>query len=319
MTLPTTRAPGGAPQTFLRMPYQADLAALDAHVAILGIPHCAPYHMHEATNDQSRAPDAIRAQSDQYCYGLSHWDFDLGGPLMDGREIRIVDCGNVPGDPFDIPGNIKRAEQAMRAILARNALPIVFGGDHGATVPAMRAYEGRGPITLVHLDAHLDWRDHVNGVKDGYSSPIRRASELPWVDRIVQIGMRGIGSARKEEVDAARAYGCDIVDAFELHDRGIGAVLERIPKGGNYYLSIDADGLDPAVMPAVMAPVPGGITYPQERAIIHHLCKVGRVVGMDIVEITPSADVNHITSIVAGRLAMNLIGMGARAGWFGKN
>jgi agmatinase len=180
MTLPLTRVPGAVPQTFLRMPFAPDLAQLNADVAILGIPHCSPYHMHEATNDQSRAPDAIRAQSDQFCYGLTHWDFDLDGPLMDGRNVKIVDCGNVPGDPFDIPGNIVRAEQAMRAILARGALPIVFGGDHGATVPALRAYEGKGPITLVHIDAHLDWRDDVNGVKDGYSSPIRRASELPW-------------------------------------------------------------------------------------------------------------------------------------------
>jgi len=68
--------------------------------------------------------------------------------------------------------------------------------------------------------------------------------------------------------------------------------------------------------PAVLAPVPGGLTFAQARAVIHDLCRKGRVVGMDVVEITPSADVNHITSIVAGRLAMNLIGMGIRAGWF---
>ena len=90
MTLPLTSAPGGAAQTFLRMPFAPDLSALDAHVAILGIPHCAPYHMQEATNDQTRAPDAIRAQSDQICHALTHWDFDLGGPLLDGRPVRIV-------------------------------------------------------------------------------------------------------------------------------------------------------------------------------------------------------------------------------------
>ena len=52
------------------------------------------------------------------------------------------------------------------------------------------------PITLVHVDAHLDWRHEVNGETEGYSSPIRRAAEMPWIDKIVQIGMRGIGSAR---------------------------------------------------------------------------------------------------------------------------
>jgi agmatinase len=96
------------------------------------------------------------------------------------------------------------------------------------------------------------------------------------------------------------------------------AILERIPDGGRYYLTIDADGLDPAIMPAVAGPAPGGVTFVQARKLIHGLVRKGRVVGMDIVEITPSLDVNRISAITAGRLIVNLIGAAVRAGYFDK-
>jgi agmatinase len=96
----------------------------------------------------------------------------------------------------------------------------------------------------------------------------------------------------------------------------MGAVLERIPDGGNFYLTIDADGLDPTIMPAVAAPAPGGVLYHQARELIHGLVRKGRVVGMDIVEITPKRDLNEITSITAGRLIINLIGAAVRANYF---
>jgi agmatinase len=110
----------------------------------------------------------------------------------------------------------------------------------------MRALEVFGQkITLVHIDAHLDWRHEINGETEGYSSPIRRASEMPWIEDIVQIGMRGIGSARSADVEDAINYGATIIDAYEMHDIGIEAVLDRIPEGRPYYLTIDADGIDP--------------------------------------------------------------------------
>ena len=119
-----------------------------------------------------------------------------------------------------------------------------------------------------------------------------------------------------EEVAAAMAYGANIIPAYEVHDNGMDAVLARIPDGGQYYITIDADGLDPSVMPAVEGPAPGGLTFHQVRKLIHGLVRKGRVVGMDIVEITPSTDVNMISCITAGRLIVNLIGAAVRANYF---
>ncbi|MEM1385937.1 MAG: arginase family protein, partial [Pseudomonadota bacterium] len=94
------------------------------------------------------------------------------------------------------------------------------------------------------------------------------------------------------------------------------AVLDRIPDGGRYYITVDADGLDPSYAPAVAGPAPGGITFPQARALIQGLVRKGRVVGMDVVEITPAVDVDRITAITAGRLFVNLIGTACAEGYF---
>lgn len=302
--------------TFLGVPRCAAIDDLEAEVAIIGIPYGWPYPGEDRPNDQARAPFAVRRESRRLSDGLDRWDFDLGGTLLNGSDTRIVDCGDVPGDPSDIAAHHRLAEDSIRTILRRGALPIVLGGDHGISIPVLRALDEVGPLTLVHVDAHIDWRDAVDGVREGYSSPIRRASECDHVERIFQIGMRGQGSARAEEVQAAKAYGAEIVTADAVHANGMDRVLQRLPAGGAYYLTIDADGLDPSVMPAVAAPVAGGLWFHQVRRLIHGLVKRGRVIGMDIVEITPQRDLNGISSLTAGQLVLNLIGATVRAGYF---
>ena len=92
--------------------------------------------------------------------------------------------------------------------------------------------------------------------------------------------------------------------------------MERIPGGGPYCLTIDADGIDPTIMPAVMAQTPGGLNWVQTHKLIHGLVKKGRVLGMDLVEIAPSHDVGKITMVHAERLLCNFIGACVRAGYY---
>ena len=316
MAFPLTVPSNPGHPSFLWSPVQTDLDALDAHIAFLGIPYGSAYEPHAISNDQAQAPDAVRRVTDRVCRHLERYDFDVGGPIYDGRPIRAVDVGNVPYDIHDRTSHVARAEVAVRKILQAGAMPITIGGDHAIPIPIFRALDGHGPVTLIQVDAHIDWRDDVNGVRDGLSSPIRRASEMAHIGQIFQIGIRAQGSGRPEEVEAARAYGAHIIPAFDVHDGGIEQVLAGIPDGGRYYITIDADGLDPAAMPAVEGPAPGGLTFHQVRKLIHGLVAKGRVLGMDIVEITPSSDVNGITCITAGRLIVNLIGAAVRAGYF---
>lgn len=305
-------------QSFHDFPIVTNLDALEADIAILGIPFGDPYSMGEASNDQSNAPTHIRRHCERALRGLDRYDFDIGGTLLDGRDIKVVDCGDVIGNAKDVAGNHDRSELAVRKILAAGALPIILGGDHAVPIPVFRAFEGRDPITLVQVDAHVDWRDVFHNVTYGLSSVIRRASEMDHIEDIYQIGLRSAGSGRPEEVEAALAYGSHLIPDVELQEIGMKAILDRIPDGGDYYLTIDADGVDPTIMPAVAGPAPGGVNYAQMRTLIQGLVKKGNVVGMDIVEITPDRDVNGITAITAGRFICNLIGTAVRAGYFDK-
>lgn len=316
MALPLTIPPKTNHKSFLYSALCDDLDKLDAHIAFLGIPHGSPYSMDDVNNEQSRGPTAMRQATDRAVRSLERYDFDIGGPLYLGKPIKAVDCGDVPANMHDFQDHVRRAEQAVRKILKAGALPMILGGDHAIPIPVLRAFEDRGPITLVQIDAHIDWRDEFNGVRDGLSSPMRRASEMEHIKDIFQIGIRAQGSARADDVAAAQAYGAHLITAYDLHDVGMDAILDRIPSGGQYYITIDADGMDPAVMPAVAGPAPGGVTFHQARKLIHGLVKKGRVVGMDVVEITPALDVNRITAITAARLFVNLIGATVAAGYY---
>jgi len=311
-TIQTTQ-PGPDNSTFMNFPMCLDLDRLDADFAILGIPYGAPYGDDDIPNDQSTAPAAVRRESKRLCLGLDHWDFDLDGPLFDGHAIRVVDCGDIPGNPADTKQHYQMAEDAVRKIVEQDACPIILGGDHGVPIPVFQALDNKDPLNIVQIDAHIDWRDERNGVHNGYSSPMRRASEMSHVRRIIQIGMRAQGSARKQEVEDALTYGAELINVYQVHKNGMAQVLEHIPKGEHCYLTIDADGLDPSVMPAVAGPAPGGLLYHHVRELIHGLSRTGKLIGMDIVEITPSSDINGITSLTAGQLILNFIGACIRA------
>jgi agmatinase len=303
-------------QTFLYSSLETDLSALQADIAYIGVPYGESYTFGEIANDQSRGPLALRRATDRILRAIDRYDFDLGGPLYDHKPIRAVDCGDVYADPLEPKSHLERAETVVRKVLAKGALPIILGGDHSIPIPVLRAFDDQGPITLIHIDQHLDWREEINGVRQGLSSPIRRASEMDHIGEIFQIGLHATGSGRTEEFEAAKAYGAHLFSSYDLHENGIEMVLDRIPAGGRYYVTIDLDAFDPSVAPGVAAPCAGGMTFLQARKLLHGLVNKGRVVGLDVVEITPATDVNQITSITAGRLIVNFVGAAVRAGYF---
>jgi agmatinase len=313
----TVPVPVGRP-SFLNVPRCDSLEALDADVAIVAFPYTVPYTIEWSRQPSSWAPGAIREASLRYPALLTHYDMDFGGELFAGRRVRIVDCGDV----FEVAGqyedNGRMATAVLKEILARGAVPVVLGGDHATTVPMMRAYDGRGPLCVVHIDAHLDWRDEVNGVHDGLSSPMRRASELPWVTSMIQIGLRAVGSARQREVDDAAAFGSIRVRAEELHEVGVKEILRRVPDATAYYISLDTDAIDPAIAPGINALEFGGVTYFEVSNLLRGIAAKGKIVGFDVVEIAPAKDHQNLTSMLAARLTLNLLGAMAHGGQIGR-
>jgi agmatinase len=230
----------------------------------------------------------------------------------------MVDCGDVHMKPGQYEENGKMATAVVRRILERGAVPIILGGDHATTIPVMRAYDGRGPICAVHVDAHLDWRDEVNGVHDGLSSPMRRASELPWVTGMIQIGLRGVGSARQREVDDSANFGSVRVRAEDVHDHGIEPAMAQVPDADAYYISVDCDVLDPGIAPGVNSISFGGLTYFHVTNVLRGIARKGKIVGMDFVEVAPANDVHNLTSMMGARLILNLLGEMAHQGQIGQ-
>ena len=294
---------------FLGSPIQTDLARLEADVAILGVPHGWPYSRPGATANCALAPAAVRHRALRMARFRDHWDFDLSGPMLPTADgPRLTDAGDVPGRAGDGPGNAASTADAVAAILERRAVPICIGGDDSVPIPILRAYAGRGPITILQVDAHLDFRDEVDGVREGYSSPMRRASEMEHVERIIHVGLRGVGSARASDVDASRAAGNLLVTARELRERGVSSILEQLAADASVFVSFDCDGLDPSVFPAVSAAAPGGLSYVEASDL---LAGVGpRLVGAVFTEYAPEVDVNEISALTIVRLIVGLAGGG---------
>lgn len=295
--------PDDAMPTFLGVP-RGDLGgALNADVAIIGAPHATPY-VPGRRSHAADGPAAMRAAMGRFEGWHDHYDFDFGGPVHEGA---VVDCGDLPGDPADPEGNRASITGAVRTVLEAGAVPVVLGGDDAVPIPMLAAYEGHGPLWIVQVDAHIDWRRERDGVTLGWSSTMRRASEMGWVEGIVQVGMRGPGSARPEDVRDAEAWGARLITARQVHATGVDPVAALVPADARCVITVDCDGLDPSVMPAVMAPAPGGLDYWQVVDLIAVLGRRCRIAGFDLVELAPQRDVNGLGARTAARIVCNAL------------
>lgn len=276
-------------------------------MVIFGVGHGSTYPGKDSSA-YTLAADAIRAASQDDATLVEHWDFDLGGPLFNGEPGCCIDAGDIQTTMHDNEGNRARIEAKTREVLALQAVPILLGGDCSVTFPFLASFRDDGPVWVLQIDAHIDWRDEVHGERYGYSSPMRRASEMPHVAGIVQVGLRSVGSARLADVDAARRYGSHFVTAREIHTRGVEAALRHIPEGTRVVVTLDCDSLDPSIMPGVAARTPGGLTYTQVIDLIAGVGSRARIIGFDLVELYPPADIDGMSALTAARIVVNTIG-----------
>lgn len=302
----------GTVATFLGLPKCDDLSKLAARIAIVGADACTSYPSVGAYC--AGGPAAIRAGAAHYAANLGHMNFDLGGAVFPGG-IDAVDAGDLPQVDGDGPGNRARIRAAVATILDRGAVPVVLGGDDSVPIPMIEAFGGRGrQVAILQIDAHIDWRDEVQGERLGLSSTMRRASEMAHVGKIVQVGQRGIGSARLGDVDDARAAGVSFLPARALAVGGLAQVAAAIPEGAEVIVCLDCDALDPAVMPAVIGRTAGGLSYWDVVEIVAAVAARARIVGFDMVEFMPARDIDGQGALVAAQLLAAVLGIVARQG-----
>lgn len=294
--------------TFAKSPVCLDWDRIDADVAILG----APNDMGTQWRSGARfGPRSIREASTLFSFGhAGAYDHEDDALYLTRDQVRMVDVGDADIVHTDMAASNANIESAVRKILSNGAMPITLGGDHSIHAPVIQAFEGRGPIHIVHFDAHLDFVDERHGVRYGHGNPLRRASEMQHISGMTQLGIRNVSSSNRSDYDAARAAGSDILSVRDVRRLGTEAVLARIPEGRAYYITIDIDGFDPSIAPGTGTPSHGGFTYYEVLEIIRGLARRshGNVVGMDLVEVAPAYDPAGVTPILAAQLLLNSIG-----------
>ena len=284
---------------------------IGANLAVFGAPHGTPYpRINNRVHEKSA--NAFRRALKEDAEWLHHWDFDFDGLLIPDESFKAVDLGNLATKPTSGKINRSLIETATRNCLEAGAVPIMFGGDDSTPIPFLKAFSGERPITVLQIDAHIDWRDERYSEHLGYSSTMRRASEMPHIWRIVQVGAHGLGSAREEEVTAARKWGARLVPASTIFKHGIQSALTHIEEGSDCVICLDLDVLDAAAMPAVAHPSPGGLSFTHITDLFAGIAAKARIAGFSMVEFTPAKDSHGTAAYTAARIACHVIGHVAR-------
>jgi agmatinase len=287
-------------RTFARLPMLAEVGRAD--VAILG----APFDAGASFRVGARfGPAAVRDAS------------ILLRPYHEPLDVEVfaacqfADAGDAPASPLDIDDGHAAIETCAAELHAAGAKVIGIGGDHSVALPLIRAAARRaGPLALVQLDAHSDTWDEYFGKPVSHGTIMRRAAEEGIVDaaRSTQIGIRGPLYGR-EDLDAARDLGYDVITAARLLELGIGPVISlAVARArGPVYVSIDIDVLDPAFAPGTGTPEPGGLATRELQALLRGLAPLaGAIVAGDVVEVSPPYDHAGITASAGAAAAYEL-------------
>ena len=291
--------------SFGKYPIVTDISTLDADMAVLGIPCDIAVGF---LSGARLGPRRIREASTQYARG----DAGFYDPERDGTYLaapnRIVDCGDTDIVTGDIEATIANAAAMVKAVADSGAIPVAMGGDHSVSIPVAMGIAGLGPVHVIQLDAHLDWSHGAGPQKFTNGTPMRHMSTMSHVKGMTQIGMRGFGSSTRADYDEARAWGSDIITGREAIELGVSGLIERIPAGEKYYVTIDIDALDMAEAPGVASPVPGGLSYSLLVNFLEAVSRKGQVVCFDLVEVAPQYDPTGTTSRIAALIMLHFMG-----------
>jgi agmatinase len=235
---------------------------------------------------------------------------------IEPAAMNLADIGDLQLALGDIPASLRLIEQQASGL----GHLVALGGEHGITLPLLRALSrrGGGALALVHFDAHVDTWPTNFGQTHAHGSVFYHAIEEHLVEphRMIQIGIRS--PVEREVWDWTIGHGVTVLTAQDVHATGPDAVAQRIHDvvgEGPAYLSFDVDALDPAFAPGTGTPEIGGLASWQVQAILRRLRGIA-FVGMDVVEVAPAYDVAEITALAAATVAweyLALIGSTATA------
>ena len=177
---------------------------------------------------------------------------------------------------------VKEIRRVASELVKRDKFPVVLGGEHSITAPVVAAVAARhAGLSVLQIDAHADLRDSFMGTRHNHACAMRRVLEYA---RCTQVAIRSLSP---EEAAAAPTLPTEIFYDFNMRQRDdwIDRIVDSLSE--TVYITIDCDGFDPAIMPAVGTPEPGGLTWYEGLALLRRVIDSRRVVGCDIVELCP--------------------------------
>lgn len=189
--------------SFCKFPIYTDLETLSADAAIFGVPWDEGVGYRPGTRF---GPRSIREYSTRFAFHEravkegGYWDIENKKRYLEG--IRLVDCGDQDILYLKVEETFSAITDSVKKLLFAKSLPIILGGDHSITFPVVRAFRKYKPLHTIHLDAHLDYNDSIEGVLLANGNPMKRISELDFVGEIIQIGMRGIRAREDADNDS---------------------------------------------------------------------------------------------------------------------
>ncbi len=294
--------------SFCKFPIHTDLETLSADVAIFG----APWDEGVGYRPGARfGPRSIREYSTRFAFHEravkrgGYWNIANRKRYLE--RVRMVDCGDQDVLYLKAEETFSAVTRSIEKLISRKAFPVILGGDHSITFPVVRAFRRLRPLHIVHLDAHLDYNDSIEGVLLANGSPVKRLSELDFVGEIVQIGMRGI-RAREDAYRDSASRGNKIITLSEFRRSGLEKILHKIPNGGDLYVTIDIDVLDPSIAPGTSSPEFDGMTYGELSELLKGIASRSKVVGFDVVEVNPFLDAIGLTQSAAVMIILEFLG-----------
>jgi arginase len=197
------------------------------------------------------------------------------------------------------PAALEVIQTGVAKILERDEQVLSLGGDHSVSLPIVRAHAKKfGPLEVLHLDAHPDLYDELDGNRFSHACPFARMLEEGLVSRLVQVGIRTMNPDQRAQ---AERFGVEVIEMRNFNPN------LKLEFRGPLYLSLDLDVLDPAFVPGVSHHEPGGMSTRELLNVLHNLEQ--RPVGADLVEYNPTRDVNGVTAMVAAKLVKELIAL----------
>jgi agmatinase len=291
--------------TFGKRPYVSDWSKIDADIAVLG----APYDFGTQFRSGARfGPRAVREASTLFSFGHGGaYDHEDDATYL-GSDVRIVDLGDADIVHTDTTKSHANIKTGVNAILDAGALPVTIGGDHSINIPCIDAFDERGDIHILQIDAHLDFVDERHGVRNGHGNPMRRAAEKQYVTGLTQVGIRNVSSTAKEGYEDERKMGSDIISVRQMRELGAQGVINRIPEKARVYVTLDIDGFCPSIAPGTGTPSHGGFLYYEVLEMLQAVAKRHEIVGIDLVEVAPDYDHTGGTAILAAQILLNFLG-----------